>query len=183
MGHLSEITVIFADCGDFTRLTHELGPQVITPLIDEFFRRCSDIVVSHDGILDNFRGDAVLAFFNVPIRREDHVARAITAATQIQLTVPQINAKLGSGDLLRVGVGVTTGMAYASLVGSDDCKDYTVMGDVVNIGSRLQNLAGPGEILVSEEVYLHVSSAFPNARERVLDLKGISDPMRAYSLK
>ena len=183
MGHLSEITVLFADCRDFTRLTHEFGPQVITPLIDEFFRRCSGIVVSHDGILDNFRGDAVLAFFNVPIRREDHVAKAITAATQIQLAVPEINSKLGGGDLLRVGVGATTGMAYASLVGSDDCKDYTVMGDVVNIGSRLQNLAGPGEIVVSEEVYHRVRSAFPNAHERVLELKGISEPVRAYSLK
>lgn len=183
MGHLSEITVLFADCRDFTRLTHELGPQVITPLIDEFFRRCSDIVVSHDGILDNFRGDAVLAFFNVPIRREDHVSRAVTAATQIQLAVPEINVKLGGGDLLRVGVGVTTGMAYASLVGSDDCKDYTVMGDVVNIGSRLQGLAEQGEILVSQEVYDKVADAFPNARERVLEVKGISEPMHAYSLK
>ena len=117
MGHLSEVTVLFADCRDFTRLTLELGPEVITPLIDQFFRRCSDIVVSHDGILDKFLGDAILAFFNVPIRHEGHVAKAVTAATQIQLAVPEINAKLGGGDLLRVGVGVTTGMALASLVG------------------------------------------------------------------
>ena len=182
MGHLSETTVLFADCRDFTRLTHERGPEVITPLIDEFFRRCSDIVVAQDGILDNFRGDAVLAFFNVPLRRDDHVARAITTATQIQLAVPEINAKLGDEDLIRVGIGITTGMAYASTVGSDDCKDYTLMGDVVNIGSRLQGLAGPGEILVSEQVYENVSSAYPNARRRTLDLKGIGEPVIAYSL-
>ena len=89
----------------------------------------------------------------------------------------------GDGDLLRVGVGITTGMAYASLVGSDDCKDYTVMGDVVNIGSRLQNMAKRGEILVSKEVYQQVASAFPNARERVLELKGIGEPVHAYSLE
>ena len=85
--------------------------------------------------------------------------------------------------MLQVGVGVTTGMALASLVGSDDCKDYTVMGDVVNMGSRLQNMAGRGEILVSKEVYQQVASAFPNARDRVLELKGISEPVLAYSLK
>ena len=85
--------------------------------------------------------------------------------------------------MLQVGVGVTTGMALASLVGSDDCKDYTVTGDVVNMGSRLQNLAGRGEILVSKEVYQQVASAFPNARDRVLELKGISEPVLAYSLK
>ena len=111
------------------------------------------------------------------------MARAVNAATQIQLAVPEINAKLGGGDLLQVGVGVTTGMAYASLVGSDDCKDYTVMGDVVNFGSRLQNMAERGEILVSEGVYQEVASAFPNARGRVLELKGISEPVRAYSLE
>ena len=182
MGHLSEISVLFADCRDFTRLTHERGPEVITPVIDEFFRRCSEIVVSQDGILDNFRGDAVLAFFNVPLKREDHVARAITVATQIQQTVPEINARLGGEDLLRVGIGITTGMAYASTVGSDDCKDYTVMGDVVNIGSRLQGLAGPGEILVSEEVYEHIGYEYPDASERVLELKGIGDPVHARSL-
>ena len=96
--------------------------------------------------------------------------------------MPEINARLGSENLLQVGIGVTTGMAYASLVGSDDCKDYTVMGDVVNIGSRLQNLAGRGEILVSQEVYGGVSRVFPDAVERVLELKGISEPVRVYSL-
>ena len=118
MGHLSDTTVLFADCRDFTRLTHERGPEVITPLIDEFFRRCSDIVVAQDGILDNFRGDAVLAFFNVPLRREDHVARAITAATRIQLAVPEINAKLGGEDLIRVGIGITTGGTLKKCVNS-----------------------------------------------------------------
>jgi adenylate cyclase len=182
VGHLSEITAIFADCRDFTRLTREMGPEVITPFIDEFFRRCGDIVVSHDGILDNFRGDAVLAFFNVPIRNENHVAAGVEAAVQIQAAVPEINARLGSEDVLGVGIGVTTGMAYASLVGSDDCKDYTVMGDVVNMGSRLQNLAGRGEILASESVHERVADAFPDASESTVEIKGASDPVNVYRL-
>ena len=64
-------------------------------MVDKF-RRCSEIVVAHDGIVDNFRGDAVLAFFNLPIRREDHVMQAISAAKQIQLAVPEINASWGA---------------------------------------------------------------------------------------
>lgn len=67
-------------------------------------------MVAHDGIVDNFRGDAVLAFFNLPIRRKDHITQAISAAKQIQLAVPEINAKLGGDNLLRVGIGFTTGM-------------------------------------------------------------------------
>ena len=66
MGHLSEVTVLFADACGFTALVHERGPEEITPFIDEFFKRCATIVVNHDGIIDHFRGDAVLAFFNIP---------------------------------------------------------------------------------------------------------------------
>ncbi len=181
-GRLSDVTVLFADCRDFTTLTHERGPEVITPLVDEFFRLSAATVVKHDGIVDHFRGDAVLAFFNVPIKHEDHVARAITAATEIQMAVPAINTKLGARDLLRVGVGITTGVGLTANLGSNECKDYTMMGDVVNIASRLQNLAGPGEILVSAEAYEHIRGAFPNARERTLEIKGINEPVQAYSL-
>lgn len=139
-------------------------------------------MVSHDGILDNFRGDAVLAFFNVPIQREGHVESAISAATEMQAAIPDINTAVGAGDLLKVGIGITTGLAYATTVGSDHCKDYTLMGDVVNIGSRLQGLAAPGEILVSEEVYRTVEGSYPDAAARVLELKGIPEPVRAYVL-
>ena len=182
MGHLSEVTVLFADARGFTALIHERGPEEITPLIDEFFRRCTSIVVNHDGIIDNFRGDAVLGFFNVPIRRDDHVARAITAAKEIQLAVPEINLSLGQEELLKVGIGITTGLTLTTTVGSNDCKDYTVMGDVANIASRLESLAGPGEILVSDEVYKAVQGEYPDARKQELELKGITDPVVAYSL-
>ena len=85
----------------------------------------------------------MLGFFNVPIRRDDHVARAITAAKEIQLAVPEINLGLGQEDLLKVGIGITTGLTLTTTVGSNDCKDYTVMGDVANFASRLESLAGP----------------------------------------
>ncbi len=182
MGRLSSVSVLFADCRGFTQLIHERGPEEITPLIDEFFRQCSNIIVGQDGILDNFRGDAVLAFFNVPIRCDNYIARAVTAATQIQLAVPHINVGRDQKDLLKVGVGITAGMALTATVGSDECKDYTVMGDTVNIASRIQGLAEPGMVLVSDEVYEAVKGAFPNARERTVQLKGISHPITVYSL-
>ena len=182
MGRISEVTVLFADCRGFTALIHERGPEALTPLVDEFFRRCSDIVVGEDGILDNFRGDAVLAFFNVPIRRDDHVSRAVKAARRIQEAVPEINVAQGEDDLLKVGVGITTGIALTALVGSDSCKDYTVMGDVASIASRLQGLASPGEILVSEEVFKQVRSDHPDAPSEGAGAKGIGEPVKAYSL-
>ena len=182
MGRLSEVTVLFADARGFTALIHERGPEEITPFIDEFFKRCANIVVNHDGIIDHFRGDAVLAFFNVPIKHDDHVARAISAATEIQQIVPQINLSRGQEDLLKVGIGITTGWGLTTTVGSNACTDYTVMGDVANIASRFQGLASPGEILVSDEVYQAAQGEFPDARKRVLELKGISQPVVAYEL-
>ena len=174
--------MVFADARGFTTLIHERGPEEITPLIAEFFRRCSDIVVRHDGIIDHFRGDAILGFFNVPIKHEDHVTRAVAVAEEIQRAVPDINLNQGQEDLLKVGVGITTGWGLTATVGTNLCKDYTVMGDVANIASRLQGLAGPGEIIVTEEVYNQVQTAFPNAEKRVLELRGISYPIIAYML-
>ena len=181
-GSLSEITVLFADFRGFTALVHERGPQAVRPLVDEFFRRCTDIVVSRDGIVDHFLGDAVMAFFNVPVRRDDHILRAINAATQIQMSVPDINKMVGEEGLLKVGIGISTGMAYAGVVGSNNCNDYTALGDALNIASRLQGEAAPGEIIVDDEVYQYVRGAFPNAQERLLELKGITEPVKAYSL-
>ena len=174
--------MLFADVRGFTALIHERGPEEITPLIAEFFRPCSDIVVKYDGIIDHFRGDAILDFFNVPIKHEDHVTRADSVAQEIQQAVPDINLNQGQKDLLKVGVGITTGRGLTATVGTNLCKDYTVMGDVANIASRIQGLAGLGEIIVTEEVYEQVRSTFPNAEKLVLELRGISYPVVAYLL-
>ncbi|HAL46300.1 MAG: adenylate/guanylate cyclase domain-containing protein [SAR202 cluster bacterium] len=182
MGHLSPVSVLFADARGFTSLIHEHGPEEITPFIDEFFKRCYNIVINHDGIMDHFRGDAILGFFNVPIRHDDHVARAVAAAAEIQAAVPEINLSKGRPDLLKIGAGITTGMALTATVGSNTCTDYTVMGDVANIASRLQGVAKPGEILVSADVYDVVAGTMPGAEKRVLELKGIDEPYEAYVL-
>ena len=160
----------------------ERGPEAVSPLVDELFKRCSEIVVNHDGIVDHFLGDAVMAFFNVPILREDHIAHAISAATQIQMATASIKDHESDERPFRVGIGISTGLAITGKVGSDSCNAYTALGDVVNIASRLQGEAAAGETLVTEEVYEGVRNAFPNARERLLELKGIPEPVKAYLL-
>ena len=117
------MTVLFADCRGFTTLMRERGPEAVQPMVDEFFRRCSDVVVRYDGIIDHFLGDAVLAFFNVPVRREDHIARAVTSATEIQSEMPAVNKAVGENGTLKVGIGITTGTEYTGVVGSNDCGD------------------------------------------------------------
>ena len=161
---------------------HERGPQALQPIVDEFFRRTRDIVISYDGIVDHFLGDAVLALFNVPIRHDDHSERAVKAAMDIQAAIPAINAAIGEAGLLKVGVGISTGLAYCGAVGSDNCLDYTALGDAVNIASRLQGEAAPGEVLATKEIYEIVEDGFPLVATRSVQLKGISEPVVAYSL-
>ena len=181
-GRLSEVTVLFADCREYTRLTHELGIEKLTPVTEEFFKTSAEVIREHYGIVDRFLGDAVMAFFNVPIKHDDHVLRAVNAAFQIQEGVMRINATLNGVFVLGVGIGIATGTALTTNMGSTNCSDYTMVGDSINIASRLQGQAAPGEVLVTEEVYKAINAAFPGAMRAEYSLKGISPPVAAYRL-
>ena len=123
-----------------------------------------------------------MAFFNVPVRHPDHAPRAVSAATRVLLAVPQINAQVAGREVLRVGIAVASGWAMSTRMGSGSCRDYTLVGDTVNLASRLQGQAGAGEILATEEVYATVQAAFPNAQRREWQLKGIPQPVVGYVL-
>jgi adenylate cyclase len=174
--------VLFADCRGYTRLTHELGIEKLAPITEEFFKTSAEIIREHHGIVDHLLGDAIMAFFNVPIKHDDHVLRAVTAAFQIQEAVDQINGKLDNGIALGVGIGIATGTALATNMGSTNCSDYTMVGDNINIASRLQGKAATGEILVTDEAYQSISAAFPGAIRVQYLLKGISHPIAAHRL-
>ena len=140
------------------------------------------MIKEHDGIVDRLLGDAFLALFNVPIKHDDHELRAVNAALRIQETVNYINQRFDNGFVLGVGIGIATGTALATNMGSTNCDDYTMVGDSINIASRLQAQAAAGEVLVTEDTYNAVSSAFPNARRAEYLLKGVSQPVAAHRL-
>ena len=181
-GRLSEVTVLFADCRGYTRLTQELGIEKLAPVTEEFFRTSAGIIREHHGIVDHLLGDAVMALFNVPIKHDDHVLRAVGAAFRIQEAVQHINATLDGAFVLGVGIGVATGAALATNMGSTQCSDYTMVGDTINIAARLQGKAARGEILVTEEAYKPISAAFPDAVRAEYLLKGIAQPVAAHRL-
>ena len=181
-GRLSEVTVLFADCRGYTRLTHELGIERLAPITEEFFKTSAQIIREHHGIVDHLLGDAIMALFNVPIKHDDHVLRAAGAAFRIQEAVDHINAKLEGTVVLGVGIGIATGTALATNMGSTNCDDYTMVGDSINIASRLQGKAASGEILVTDEAYQPIRAAFPGAIRAEYLLKGISHPVAAHRL-
>ena len=174
--------MLFADCRGYTRLTQELGIEKLAPITEEFFKASARIVREHHGIVDHLLGDAIMALFNVPIKHDDHVLRAVGAAFRIQEAVNRINSKLDGAFVLSVGIGIATGAALATNMGSTNCSDYTMVGDSINIAARLQGKAARGEVLVTEDAYKPVSAAFPDAVRVEYLLKGFSRPVAAHRL-
>ena len=179
-GRLAEITVLFADLSSFTELTHDLGAEKTHEVVDAFLKMATDVLVKQGAFIDKYIGDAVMALFNVPIRQDDHARRAILAATELSSALKSLGDRFGLS--LEASVGIATGYARVGRLGSEDNKDYTAIGDVVNLAARLQGKAGAGEILIAEESYIRHSATFPEARSELLVLKGFREPVTAYRL-
>jgi len=179
-GRLVEMTVVFADLSSFTEMTGRLGATTTYSVVDEFLRLASTTLISHGAFIDKYIGDAVMALFNVPIKRVDHPAAAVAAAAKIQELLPGLSERLGMP--LQASIGIASGFARVGRLGSDDIKDYTAIGDAVNQAARLQAQAAPSEIVVSQDVYREVASAYPGVPAESLTLKGFPQRSVAYRL-
>ena len=179
-GRLVEMTVVFADLSSFTEMTGRLGATTTYSVVDEFLRLASTTLMSHGAFIDKYIGDAVMALFNVPIKRADHAAAAVAAAAKLQELLPGLSERLGVP--LQASVGIASGFARVGRLGSDDIKDYTAIGEAVNQAARLQAQAGASEIVVSQDVYREVASAYPGVSPETLALKGFPQRTAAYRL-
>jgi adenylate cyclase len=179
-GRMVEITVLFADLSSFTELTQELGAEKTHEVVDAYLRMATDVLVKHGAFIDKYVGDAVMALFNVPVRYDDHARRAVNAAMELSAGLKTLGARHGLD--LQASVGIATGYARVGRLGSDDSKDYTAIGDAVNLAARLQGKAGAGEILISEGCHAKHPQDFPEAQAEQAVLKGFRDPVRAYRL-
>ncbi|MGH7825760.1 MAG: adenylate/guanylate cyclase domain-containing protein [Candidatus Binatia bacterium] len=179
-GRVVEITVLFADLSSFTEMTQELGPDRTHEVVDAFLRMATDVLVKRGAFIDKYVGDAVMALFNVPIKYDDHARRAVFAATELGSELQSLGGRFSLP--LQASIGIATGWARVGRLGSEDSKDYTAIGDVVNLAARLQGKANAGEILISDESYVKHSSDFPGAKSERFVLKGFREPVRAYRL-
>jgi adenylate cyclase len=176
-------TILFADIRGYTDLSQQIEGPKLNELLHQFYDRCSAAIWEKDGIVNKFIGDAVLAIFNFPLIRKDHVKNAVGAAIQLQKDCQNLKEEAGLSDIhtLGVGIGIHTGESYMGEVGTT-YKDFTAIGPVVNLTSRLQGAAGIGEIMITEEVFKEVKEEFPDAEKRSLTLKGINTPLTGYVL-
>jgi class 3 adenylate cyclase len=177
-------TILFADIRGYTSLTEASESERVTSLLGDFYEHCSFAIWEHDGIVNKLIGDAVFAIFNFPIRRPDHVEQAVLGALDLQRRCQSLQATLsgGAAQAVGVGVGIHTGDVAIGEIGHR-LKDFTAIGDVVNLAARLQGAAQPGEVLVTESVYAAVRRTYPSADRDTYALKGISQPVAAYRLR
>jgi adenylate cyclase len=151
-GVSKEVSVLFADIRGFTGISEKMAPARVVEILNDYFTRVTDIIFGHDGTLDKYLGDGVMAVFGAPISRDNDARNAVRAAVEIQRLVVQLNRDAAARDWpeLKIGIGINTGNVVAGNIGSPTRLDYTVIGDTVNAAARLMATARAGEVLISE---------------------------------
>jgi class 3 adenylate cyclase len=183
-----EVTILFVDIRQFTRLSEGMEATDVVSLLNECFQLISDVILEAGGTIDKFIGDSVMAYFGAPVAQADHALRAVMAAIEISRVVERRNTQLMSdGDHARVpisiGIGIHAGVVVVGNIGSERRADFTAIGDAVNVAHRLEKLARPGEILVSEAVQRQVRGAAKLRFEGERQLSGREEPVHVYSVQ
>lgn len=135
-------TILFTDIRGFSQLSEDHAPVDVVSLLNQYFATVTEIIHAHNGTIDKFIGDAVMAIFGVPVRRDDDAMQAVQAAKRIHEALPGLNAKLAAMGFapLVLGTAIHTGVVVAGNIGSDHRMDYTVIGDAVNVTARIEEL-------------------------------------------
>ena len=180
-GHRNEATIVFVDIRGFTAYSEIKEPEQIVDVLNEYFELATQAISKHGGYVDKFIGDAVLGVFGVPVFHENHVERAVKAAIEMLNQFEQ--ERPGKSDLFKsIGIGINTGVVVSGNIGSQDKMEYTVIGDTVNVASRLNGLAGPGEIVVSKSVHTAVQGQFLFETLPPQNIKGRTEAIEVYKV-
>ena len=170
---LREVSVLFADISGFTSMSERMSPSAVALLLNDYLSRMTDVIFKYEGTLDKYIGDAIMAVFGAPIDMPDHAERAIRTALEMQERLAEWNAERKEGPAFRVRIGINSGKAMAGEIGSVNKKEYTVLGDTVNIASRLESsVAKPGMVVVGENTYRMVEDRFAFQPLGSFSLKG-----------
>lgn len=174
------VTTVFIDMAGFSTLTHNLDPEKMRDLADEVLTVVANVIESYDGYVDAFLGDGIIALFGAPHSHADDPQRAVMAAAASLAAIEEVGA--GRQLPLKGRAGVNTGVVIAGAVGSGRVRSYTVMGSAVNLASRLEHAAAPGEVWVGPETYLATRHRMLYTSTGPIKLRGFPDVTSAYRL-
>jgi len=181
-GTRQQVTTLFADVRGFTSLAERTNPEELISVLNGFLSTMALTVLDHEGTLDKFLGDAVMAFFNAPTPQPDHPIRAALTAIAIQQAVNKHRYTVSPPIPLNVGVGFASGEAIVGHVGTADLMNYTVIGDSVNLAKRLQEEAQPGQILMNASTYELLQEQVQARHLGALQFKNRAHPEPVFEL-
>ena len=176
------VTILFADISGFTQMSERLEPEEVSEIMNTVFDALTDVIVENGGTIDKYIGDCVMALFGAPRSYGDDAERAVRAALILQEEIKKLSARfyeLVGGDL-EIRVGLNTGMVVAGFVGGQGHRNYTVMGDAVNLASRMESACEQGRVLIASNTQRSISNAYVTEDAGTFDVKGKSQPVQAY---
>jgi class 3 adenylate cyclase/tetratricopeptide (TPR) repeat protein len=169
------VTVMFADVSGFTALAEGIDAEHLRATVNACFSRLTPVIQRYGGTIDKFVGDEIMALFGAPIAHEDDADRALLAALEMREAIAGFNAEAGTA--LGLHFGINTGAVVAGGVGDRERRDYSVMGDAVNVAARLEDLSRDGEVLVGPETFRLTARRFEFDDLREITLKGKTVPL------
>ncbi|QQR83210.1 CHASE2 domain-containing protein [Candidatus Peregrinibacteria bacterium] len=185
-GEKRMVTVFFSDVEHFTSISERMPPEALMSFLNEYLAAMSDVILKYNGTLDKYEGDAIMAFWNALIEQKDHAKLACLAALENQKILSQLGEKWAAKGYpaLHVRIGLNTGDVIVGNVGSKDHINYTVMGDAVNLGSRLEgvNKVYSTRIMISESTYDHVKQDLVCREVDRIRVKGKHEAVRIFEL-
>ncbi len=185
-GSRKEVTVFFSDVRGFTTISEKLSPEELVQLLNEYLSEMTELIIDYRGTIDKYMGDAIMAFWGAPVKNDDHAYYACVAALAQarKLSELQLRWKERNIPVLNIGIGINTGPAVIGNMGSSRRMDYTLMGDTVNLGSRLEGITKTYgvKICISEFTYEKVKDRVYARELDLVRVKGKLEPVRIYEL-
>jgi adenylate cyclase len=179
-----DVTIMFADIRSFTALSEHMEPEEVVAMLNEYFSIMTDILFKHNGMLDKFVGDQMMAVFGHISNEKSGARSAVRAALDMQKATAALMKERAEKNqpLFKIGIGINTGSAILASVGSENRQDYTVIGDTVNTAARLEAHAAGREIVMGERTCMHLPKKLPRGARQLLKMKNRSEPLACYTL-
>jgi adenylate cyclase len=185
-GEKLEVTILFSDIRSFTTISENMDPQALVALLNEYFTEMVAIVLGQDGVVDKYIGDAIMVVFGAPEPMADDALRALRSAVGMRDALKKLNERLVARGVapLRTGIGIHTGEVVAGSIGHEEQRQYTVIGDAVNLASRLESATKDlgVNILVSEHTYALVKDHVDGRAVKEIHVKGRAQPVMTYEI-
>ncbi len=179
-----EVTILFADIRSFSTIAERMAAEEVVSMLNHFFGNMVDIIFNHNGILDKFVGDQIMAVFGLIDDEQEAGRNAVRAAIEMQEALKDLMIERARSGLetFEIGIGINTGKAIVGNIGSENRMDYTVIGDCVNVAARLQQIAKGGEIIIGEKSFLQAHEFFPMKKRCEIFVKNKSEQVVCYKV-